>query len=212
MGLTREEQLKKLRSIREDIPFEHPAIEEAQQQFEEGVKALIGCVGDDYNRNGLLETPFRVFKAFVEYTKGYGINPAACLGKNFDVFHDELVLIKDISFSSLCEHHFATFHGVAHIAYIPRNNVITGLSKFARLTDAYAQRFQVQERLTQQIAETIVEVLDPLGVAVIIEAEHSCMCHRGVQKKGASTVTSALRGVFKEKAEARAELLALIRG
>jgi len=180
------------------------------QVFFEGLQGMIQIAGDDPSRNGLQETPFRVFKAFMEYTKGYDENPEEILGKSFDVAYDELVLIKDIPFNSLCEHHFAPFFGKAHIAYIPQDNVITGLSKFARLTDAYANRFQVQERLTAQIADTVERVLQPLGAAVIIEAEHYCMCGRGVKKKGATTVTSSMRGVFREKAEARAELLNLI--
>lgn len=201
----------KLGKVREDIDWKETASHEAYLAFADGLTKMIELVGDNPERNGLQETPFRVFKAFTEYTKGYAEDPVAILGKNFDVVFDELVLIKNIPFSSLCEHHFATFHGHAHIAYIPKNNAITGLSKFARLTDAYANRFQVQERLTAQIADTIVQVLDPLGVAVIIDAEHACMCHRGVKKSGASTVTSAMRGVFRDKPEARAELMALIK-
>lgn len=175
-----------------------------------GIENLIELCGDHPNRNGLAETPFRVVKAFMEYTKGYQEDPAEILGKSFDVEFSELVLVKDIPFNSLCEHHFAPFFGVAHVAYIPQNDVITGLSKFARLVDAYAHRFQVQERLTAQIADTIEEVLKPLGCAVVIEAQHYCMCGRGVKKAGASTTTSSMRGVFRDKAEARAELLALI--
>lgn len=179
--------------------------------FADGVADLIKACGDDPERNGLQETPFRVAKAFLEYTKGYEQDPAEILGKSFDVEYDELVLIKDIPFNSLCEHHFAPFFGKAHIAYIPKNNVITGLSKFARLTDAYAQRFQVQERLTAQIADTIEEVLDPLGVAVVIEAEHYCMCGRGTKKAGAKTITSSVRGVFRTKDAARKEVFDLIK-
>lgn len=175
-----------------------------------GIENLIELCGDDASRNGLAETPFRVVKAFMEYTKGYQEDPAEILGKSFDVEFSELVLVKDIPFNSLCEHHFAPFFGVAHVAYIPQNDVITGLSKFARLVDAYAHRFQVQERLTAQIADTIEQVLNPLGCAVVIEAQHYCMCGRGVKKAGASTTTSSMRGVFRDKAEARAELLALI--
>lgn len=175
-----------------------------------GIENLIELCGDEVSRNGLAETPFRVVKAFMEYTKGYQEDPAEILGKSFDVEFSELVLVKDIPFNSLCEHHFAPFFGVAHVAYIPQKNVITGLSKFARLVDAYAHRFQVQERLTAQIADTVEKVLDPLGCAVIIEAQHYCMCGRGVKKAGASTTTSSMRGVFRDKAEARAELLALI--
>lgn len=202
------EQYAKLQSARPDVDFDQntPLV----RDFLHGLKSMIHVAGDDYERDGLHETPFRVFKAFMEYTKGYAEDPKAILGKSFDVEYSELVLVKDIPFNSLCEHHFAPFFGKAHIAYIPQDNVITGLSKFARLTDAFAHRFQVQERLTQQIADTIEEVLNPLGCAVIIEAEHYCMCGRGVKKQGASTTTSSMRGVFREKAEARAELLALI--
>ncbi|MMZ45237.1 GTP cyclohydrolase 1 [compost metagenome] len=204
-----EEQIKKLQAIRPDIDFDNHSYQ--MQDFSLGLCSMISIAGDDTTRDGLQETPFRVFKAFMEYTKGYGQNPEAILGKSFDVSYDELILIKDIPFNSLCEHHFAPFFGKAHIAYIPQGNVITGLSKFARLTDAYANRFQVQERLTAQIADTVEKVLNPLGCAVIIEAEHYCMCGRGVHKAGASTVTSSMRGVFREKPEARAELMALIK-
>lgn len=204
-----EEQMKKLQQTRPDINFDRK--ESDMADFVYGLKSMIDMAGDDVTRNGLQETPFRVLKAFMEYTKGYGEDPVAILGKSFDVAYDELILIKDIPFNSMCEHHFAPFFGKAHIAYIPQENVITGLSKFARLTDAFAHRFQVQERLTAQIADTIEEVLKPLGVAVIIEAEHYCMCGRGVKKQGASTTTSSVRGVFREKPEARAEVMTLIK-
>lgn len=205
-------QTEKLEKLRDDVAFDNATVQAALQHFMGGVQSLIRIAGDDPARNGLQETPFRVMKAFMEYTKGYAENPEEILGKSFDVEYDELVLIKDIPFNSLCEHHFAPFFGKAHIAYIPKNNVITGLSKFARLTDAYAYRFQVQERLTAQIADTIETVLDPLGVAVVIEAEHYCMCGRGVRKAGAKTVTSSVRGVFREKDAARMEVFNLIKG
>lgn len=182
-----------------------PLIDEAHN----GLQSLIRLCGDDPDRDGLEETPFRVIKAFAEYTEGYRENPKEHLRKTFDVDHNELVLVKDIEFHSMCEHHFAPFMGVAHIGYIP-NKKITGLSKFARLTDGYAKRFQVQERLTNQLADAIVEELDPLGVMVVVEAKHMCMCGRGVKKSGASTTTSAVRGAFKEEAEARAEFLSLL--
>ncbi|MNO93942.1 GTP cyclohydrolase 1 [compost metagenome] len=203
-----DKQMEKLVALRPDINFDRR--EPYMADFVYGLKAMIETAGDDPTRNGLEETPFRVFKAFMEYTKGYAEDPVAILGKSFDVAYDELILIKDIPFNSMCEHHFAPFFGKAHIAYIPKNNVITGLSKFARLTDAFAQRFQVQERLTAQIADTVEKVLQPLGVAVVIEAEHYCMCGRGVKKQGASTTTSSVRGVFRDKPEARAELFALL--
>lgn len=210
MVLTRKEAVEKLQSVRPDIFFSDPAVEKKIATFYEGINGMISLAGDDPSRNGLQETPFRVFKAFMEYTKGYAEDPAAILGKSFDVEYDELVLIKDISFNSMCEHHFAPFFGKAHIAYIPKDNVITGLSKFARLTDAYAHRFQVQERLTAQIADTVEGVLQPLGCAVVIEAEHYCMCGRGVKKSGATTITSSMRGVFRTNDAARAELMQLI--
>lgn len=205
-------QLDKLKKVREDILFDQPDATLQMHTFMNGVQDMIKLAGDDPSRNGLQETPFRVLKAFMEYTKGYAENPAEILGKSFDVEYDELVLVKDIPFNSMCEHHFAPFFGKAHIAYIPQNNVITGLSKFARLTDAYAQRFQVQERLTAQIADTIETVLNPLGIVVIIEAEHYCMCGRGVKKAGATTTTSSVRGVFRTNDAARKEVFDLIKG
>lgn len=201
----------KLEKVRDDVQFWRAENVEAYQAFAEGIKQMIAVAGDDPTRNGLEETPFRVFKAFMEYTKGYGENPKAILRKSFDVAHDDIVIVRDIPFNSLCEHHFAPFFGKAHIAYIPQNNQVTGLSKFARLTDAFAHRFQVQERLTNDIASTIEKVLNPLAVAVVIEAEHYCMCGRGVKKHGASTVTSTMRGAFREDAAARAEVLALMK-
>lgn len=174
-----------------------------------GFEALIRLCGDDAQRDGLLESPFRVIKAFAEYTEGYREDPKAHLEKTFEVDHKELVLVKDIEFHSMCEHHFAPFYGVAHIGYIPSTK-ITGLSKLARLTDGYAKRFQVQERLTNEIADAMVDVLDPIGVMVVIEAKHMCMCGRGVKKSGASTTTSAVRGAFQNEPEARAEFLSLL--
>ena len=174
-----------------------------------GIQSLITLLGNDVNRDGLQDTPFRVIKAFAEYTQGYREDPRIHLEKTFDVDHQELVLVRDIEFHSMCEHHFAPFHGVAHIGYIPGNK-ITGLSKLARVTDGYAKRFQVQERLTNEIADAIVDVLEPQGVMVVIEAKHMCMCGRGVKKSGSSTTTSAVRGAFKNEPEARAEFLSLL--
>jgi GTP cyclohydrolase IA len=205
-------QIDKLIKTRPSLMIHDPAQADRVAHFMDGLQSLIKACGDDPSRDGLKETPFRVLKAFMEYTKGYEEDPEAILGKSFDVEYDELVLVKDISFNSMCEHHFAPFFGKAHIAYIPKNNVITGLSKFARLTDAFAQRFQVQERLTAQIADTVEKVLDPLGTVVIIEAEHYCMCGRGVKKQGASTITSSVRGVFRTNNAARKEVFDLIKG
>lgn len=178
-------------------------------RFMEGVKDLIELCGDDPNRDGLQETPYRVFKAFLEYTEGYREDPKTHLEKTFDVDHQELVLVKDIEFHSVCEHHFAPFFGVAHVGYIP-NEKITGLSKIARMVEGYAKRFQVQERLTTQISEAIEEVLEPKGTMVVIEAKHMCMCGRGIKKTSASTTTSSVRGIFAEQSEARAEFLSLL--
>ena len=175
-----------------------------------GLEALLSLFGEDFNRDGLQDTPFRFIKAMGEHMAGYSENPALHLEKTFDVDHNDLVLVKDIPFNSLCEHHLAPFVGKVHIAYIP-NKKITGLSKFGRVVEGFAKRLQVQERLTQQIADAIEEVLEPQAVSVIIEAEHTCMSGRGIKKHGASTVTSTMRGLFKENAPARGELLQLIK-
>ncbi len=177
--------------------------------FMNAVKELIDLCGDNPERDGLEETPYRVLKAFLEYTEGYREDPKAHLEKTFDVNHNELVLIRDIEFHSMCEHHFAPFFGVAHVGYIP-DKKITGLSKIARTVEGYAKRFQVQERLTNEIADAIEEVLEPKGVMVIIEAKHMCMCGRGIKKSSASTVTSSVRGTFVEKPEVRGEFLSLL--
>lgn len=174
------------------------------------IKDLIELCGDDPERDGLKETPYRVIKAFLEYTEGYREDPKKHLEKVFAVDHQELVLVKDIEFYSLCEHHFAPFFGVAHVGYIP-NKKITGLSKIARMVEGYARRFQVQERLTSQIAAAIEEVLEPAGTMVIVEAKHMCMCGRGIKKSNTSTTTSSVRGVFANKPDARAEFLSLLR-
>ncbi|MBB6446124.1 GTP cyclohydrolase I FolE [Bacillus benzoevorans] len=177
--------------------------------FMAAIKELVELCGDDPNRDGLQETPYRVLKAFLEYTEGYQEEPKSHLLKTFDVSHQELILVKNIEFHSLCEHHFAPFYGVAHVGYIP-NLKITGLSKIARLVDGYAKRFQVQERLTSQITEAIEEILAPQGTMVIIEATHMCMCGRGIKKTGASTTTSSVRGIFAHQSDARAEFLSLL--
>ncbi|GAB3049804.1 GTP cyclohydrolase I FolE [Virgibacillus ainsalahensis] len=179
------------------------------QHVTEALKDLIELCGDDPNREGLEETPERVLKAFLEYTEGYKEDPKTHLEKVFDVDHQELVMVQDIELYSMCEHHFAPFLGVAHVGYIP-NKKITGLSKIARMVEGYAKRFQVQERLTNQIADAMEEVLDPQGVMVVIEAKHMCMCGRGIRKPGASTTTKAARGLFKEDASQRMEFLSLL--
>lgn len=179
------------------------------QNVMNSLKELIELCGDDPDRDGLQETPFRVLKAFLEYTEGYRENPKVHLEKVFDVNHQELVLVKDIEFHSMCEHHFAPFFGVAHVGYIP-NEKITGLSKIGRLVEGYAKRFQVQERLTNQIADAIEEVLHPQGAMVVIEAKHMCMCGRGIKKSNSSTTTTAMRGIFANQSDVRIEFLSLL--
>ncbi|MDY0394449.1 GTP cyclohydrolase I FolE [Virgibacillus halophilus] len=180
------------------------------REFMEAVRKLIQVCGDDPDRQGLQETPFRVMKKFLEYTEGYREEPKAHLEKLFDVDHRDLIMVKDIDFDSVCEHHFAPIFGVAHVGYIP-NGKITGLSKIARMVDGYAKRFQVQERLTNQIAEAMEEVLRPQGVMVVIEAKHMCMCGRGVKKRDSVTVSTASRGIFAENPEKRKEFLSLLK-
>lgn len=184
---------------------DNTAIVKAAEAFQN----LLGVLGEDPGRDGLQETPFRFIKALAEHTTGYREDPAQHLTKTFDVDHNDIVLVKDIPFNSLCEHHLAPFVGKVHIAYIPSDK-ITGLSKFGRTVEGYAKRLQVQERLTQQIADAIQETLNPQAVAVIIEAEHTCMSGRGIKKHGATTVTSTMRGLFKENATARGEVLSLL--
>lgn len=197
-----------------DEAMDHPEILAAKlkqsHQVMDALTELIALCGDDPGREGLEETPYRVLKAYLEYTEGYREEPKEHLKKTFDVSHRELVLVKDIEFYSMCEHHFAPFFGVAHVGYIP-NQKVTGLSKIARTVEGYAKRFQVQERLTTQIAEAIEEVLDPKGTMVVIEAKHMCMCGRGVKKSSASTITSSVRGAFADRPHSRAEFLSLIK-
>ncbi|MUL46126.1 GTP cyclohydrolase I FolE [Mycobacterium sp. CBMA293] len=178
---------------------------------EAAVRELLIAVGEDPDRDGLQETPARVARAFEEIFGGLYTDPDAVLNTTFDEGHDELVLVKDIPMYSTCEHHLVSFHGVAHVGYIPgEDGRVTGLSKIARLVDLYAKRPQVQERLTGQIADALMRKLDPRGAIVVIEAEHLCMAMRGVRKPGAVTTTSAVRGQFKTCASSRAEALDLI--
>ncbi len=176
------------------------------------IRGLLKEIGEDPDREGLLETPARVMKAWRHWCQGYHQNPKDVLKTFEDGAQgvDEMVVVKSIELYSHCEHHMAPFFGVAHVAYIPSKRIV-GLSKLARVVDIYSQRLQVQERLTNQIADAIQEGLDPIGVGVVIEAKHFCMCSRGVNKQGSTTITSALRGALKDKPEARAEFLAFIR-
>lgn len=185
----------------------NPSREEAMN----AVKTLIAWAGDNPNREGLIETPKRVVDAYKEFFEGYSQNPDEILSKTFEEVegYDEMVLIKNIRLESHCEHHIVPILGIAHVAYMPNKRVV-GISKLARLVDVYAKRLQIQETLTSQIAETIQRVLDPLGVAVIIDASHQCMTTRGVHKHESSTVTKRMLGVFKDDAETRSEFMQLI--
>ncbi len=175
------------------------------------VRELLLAVGEDPDRPGLQDTPARVARAYTETFAGLGQDPYEVLSTTFDEDHDELVLVKDIPMYSTCEHHLVPFHGVAHIGYIPgEDGRVTGLSKLARLVEVYARRPQVQERMTSQIADALADVLTPRGVLVVIEAEHLCMAMRGIRKPGATTVTSAVRGIFRDNAPTRAEAMSLI--
>jgi GTP cyclohydrolase IA len=175
------------------------------------VREILAAVGEDPNRDGLLETPQRVARAYVELLAGYREDPAAHLDRQFEVDHDEMVIVRDIPFSSLCEHHMLPFIGRAHVAYIPGpDGRVTGLSKFARVVDGFARRLQVQERLTVQVADAMMDRLGADGVLVVMEAEHLCMTMRGVDKPGALTTTSAVRGQLKSNPATRAEALQLI--
>lgn len=181
-----------------------------QARIAAAVREILIAVGEDPDREGLLETPSRVARAYEEVFAGLHRDPVEVLGVTFDISHEEMVLVRDIDLYSTCEHHLVPFHGVAHIGYIPsKNGKVTGLSKLARLVEIYARRPQVQERLTTQIADALVEHLEPQGAIVVVEAEHLCMTMRGVRKPGASTITSAVRGQLRETAS-RAEAMSLI--
>ncbi len=182
-----------------------------QQRAEAAVRELLYAIGEDPDRNGLQDTPARVARAYREMFAGLYTDPDSVLNTMFDEDHDEMVIVKEIPLYSTCEHHLVSFHGVAHVGYIPgKDGRVTGLSKIARLVDLYAKRPQVQERLTSQIADALVSKLDPRGVIVVVEAEHLCMAMRGVRKPGAVTTTSAVRGMFKTSPASRAEALDLI--
>jgi len=174
------------------------------------VRELLAAVGEDPEREGLQDTPTRVARAYAEMLAGMHVRPEQVLSTTFDIGHNEMVLIRDLELWSMCEHHLLPFTGVVHVGYIPGEaGRITGLSKLARLVDAYARRLQVQERLTTQVADSLVELLEPRGVLVVVEAEHLCMTMRGVRKAGAKTVTSAVRGQLRDTAT-RAEAMSLI--
>ena len=181
------------------------------ERIERAVREILFAIGEDPDRDGLVRTPARVAEMYAEVCAGLAQDPASHLVVTFEADHDEMVLVRDIALYSICEHHLVPFHGRAHVAYIPGDDGrITGLSKLARLVDGFAKRPQVQERLTTQIADALVEALAPRGAFVMIEAEHLCMSMRGVRKPGTLTVTSAVRGLFKESAATRAEVMSLL--
>ncbi len=175
------------------------------------VREILIAIGEDPDRDGLVRTPDRVARMYAEVLAGLHEDPASHLKVTFEADHDEMVMVRDIALTSLCEHHLVPFNGRAHVAYIPGSDGrITGLSKLARLVDGFAKRPQVQERLTSQIADAMVGALEPRGAIVVVEAEHLCMSMRGVRKPGTITVTSAVRGIFKENAATRAEAMSMM--
>ncbi|MBD3779842.1 MAG: GTP cyclohydrolase I FolE [Micrococcales bacterium] len=193
------------RAPREVPPYDAPRAEAA-------IRELLLAVGEDPDRDGLRDTPARVARAYQEIFAGLRQDPKDVLSATFDIGHEEMVLVKDIEVYSTCEHHLVPFHGVAHIGYIPgASGRVTGLSKLARLVDVYARRPQVQERMTGEIADALVEVLQPRGVLVVVQCEHLCMSMRGVRKPGSRTVTSAVRGQMRNPAT-RAEAMSLVLG
>ena len=180
-------------------------------RIERAVREILAAVGEDPDRDGLLATPGRVARMYAELFQGLYLDPGRHLKRVFDEQYDELVLVRDISFNSMCEHHLLPFIGMAHVGYLPRGKVV-GLSKLARVVEEVSHRPQVQERMTHQIADLMQEELDPKGVVVVIEAAHSCMTIRGVRKPGSVTITSAVRGLFKTNQSSRAEVMAFIQG
>jgi GTP cyclohydrolase I len=183
-----------------------------KKKITEGVRLLLEGIGEDPDRDGLKKTPERVADFYAELTEGMWIDAREHIVPLPGDSHDEMVIVKDISIASVCEHHLAPFVGKCHIAYIPSGGRIVGLSKLARIAEVFSHRLQVQERLTQQIAQTLFDQLEPLGVMVVVEAEHTCMTLRGVKKPGAMTITSAVLGGFRKDPRTRAEAMSLIKG
>ncbi|TFE26889.1 GTP cyclohydrolase I FolE [Cohnella luojiensis] len=190
--------------------YSNSQVSNNREQVEFHVREILKLIGENVEREGLLETPARVTRMYEEIFAGYAVDPRDVLGVTFDERHEELVIVKDIVYYSQCEHHMAPFFGMAHIGYIPSGK-IAGLSKLARLVEAVSRRLQVQERITSQIADILEEVLQPHGVMVVVEGEHMCMCSRGVKKPGSKTVTSAVRGQFRQSAALRSEFLELLK-
>ncbi|MFP7723274.1 GTP cyclohydrolase I FolE [Lysobacter sp. A3-1-A15] len=188
---------------------EHP--KPTREQAEDAVRTLLSWAGDDPGREGLIDTPKRVAKAYQDWFSGYGDDPAEYLKRTFEEVegYDELIVLRDIEFESHCEHHMAPIIGKAHVGYLPAGKVV-GISKLARVVETFARRLQVQEKMTAQIAQVIQDVLQPLGVAVVVEGAHECMTTRGVHKRGVSMITSKMLGAFRDDARTRAEFLRFI--
>ncbi len=196
-------------NLGENRPKPKPSVD--LPRMERAVREILAAVGEDPDREGLLETPARVARMYAELFMGLHLDPGRHLKKVFVEQYDELVLVRDISFNSMCEHHLLPFIGVAHVGYLPRGKVV-GLSKLARVVEEVSHRPQVQERMTHQVADLLQQELDPKGVVVVIEAAHSCMTIRGIRKPGSLTITSAVRGLFKTNQSSRAEVMAFIQG
>lgn len=179
-------------------------------RIEAAVRELLYAIGEDPGREGLIDTPRRIADAYSEVFSGLNENPLEILAVSFEEQHNEMIILRDIPFFSMCEHHLLPFHGAAHVAYIPYSRVV-GVSKIARLVDAAARRPQLQERFTSQVADWLMDVLEPEGTAVAVEAEHLCMTMRGVKKAGSKMITSAMRGTFKSQSDTRNEFLSLVR-
>lgn len=200
-------------SLRLSSPLDRMSGRQRQSgtRIEKAVRQLLEALGENPDREGLKDTPRRVARMYKELFAGLHTDPAIHLQRVFNENYDEIVLLRDINFHSLCEHHLLPFHGVAHVAYLPEGKVV-GLSKLARTVDAFARRPQVQERMTAQIADALMDHLRPKGAVVVVEAQHLCMKMRGIQKPNGTMITSAVRGVFHDNAAARAEVMSLIRG
>lgn len=202
----------KLTDIKNRRPKSAGKLAVDRERIERGVRLILEGIGEDADREGLRDTPKRVAEMYLELTAGMREDPSQHIVPLSGNKHDEMVIVKDISIASLCEHHLAPFVGKCHVAYIPKDGNIVGVSKLARLSETFARRLQLQERLTSDIANTLFELLNPRGVMVVIEAEHTCMTLRGVKKPGAMTVTSAVLGGFRKDSRTRAEAMALITG
>lgn len=183
-----------------------------KEKIEHSIVQILEAIGEDKDREGLLSTPNRVARMYEEIFAGINKDPKDEITITYTEGHDEIILVRDIYFYSMCEHHLVPFFGLAHVAYLPKNGTITGLSKLARVVEVASKKPQLQERMTSEIADAIVKKLNPNGVAVVLEAEHLCMSMRGIKKPGSKTVTSVLRGIFETNQASRAEVLSLIRG